>query len=351
MNSSKSKNFRYFKEINTSKTNDSPRQNAKKGTKRTQRMKTRTKSLKKQIRDTQRLLSKNILNEDALSAQQKKLERLKRAQLVEKRLKIRSKRAKKYRGVKYFDSRKVLKKLTSLAKLINDPVSDRDNKDEGVRDFTLYKRYLNYITYFPSESKYISLFPNSERLDPNAQNQIDTLISEINSKVMEGLYADSWGAHLAKTSTTLSPSLQQPITSEEETLTTDLEVSDSPTSKNISTSDFIPIEVEGSQVRNTSAVKKKHSLKKILKTENLRTIVDSPTPVAPSLDNSTQMEMEDNLKNDDFFFYDNKGSEIDTSIFRKRPQRRNFQENKNRTDNSINSKQKSKYRQTKNKRR
>ena len=158
MNSSKSQNFRYFKST-AHKGKVHSRQDVENGAKRSRHTKTRTrtKSLKKQIRDTQRLLFKKILDEEALVAQQQKLQRLKRAQREEKRFKIRSKRVKKYRGVKYFDSKKVLKKLTSLTKLTDsDSISDAD-KDKLGTELTLYKRYLNYVTYFPDEKKYLSL--------------------------------------------------------------------------------------------------------------------------------------------------------------------------------------------------
>ena len=331
MNSNKNKKFRYFKDPSfdkqkfNSQHNDN-KQQTKRSVQKSKRTKTRTKSLKKQIHDTQRLLFKNILCEEGSRAQQFKLEQLKKSYSEEKRTKNNNnKRVKRYKGIKFFDSRKVLKKLGSL----ENTNSDKAENSDGLEELALYKRYLNYITYYPADKKYISLFPNSERLDPNAQEQLDVLLREANSMVEQGLYADAWTAYVANTPT--------------DTVHSSAEVSEINAAPAERTADltalpmFIPIDTSGSQSPRKGD---NSSKKRISKKSSFPRAVDTsqqelPTRVESTHDNSiSEMECGEDLKCDSFFFFDTTGSEIDARLFKNRPQKRNFQDTRNQKSNT-----------------
>ena len=339
----KSRNFRYFK-------GNKPRQNNNKQTtnKKSNKTKIRSKSLKKQIHDTQRLLFKNILCEDGIKAQQEKLAKLKQSFYETKRTKTYNKKLAKYKGVKFFDKSKILKRLSSLDKLLTTTDCEKEDKNILEKEYNLYKRYLNYVTYFPVDRKYISLFPTSDRLDPGAQEQLDAAIQETHSKVKQGLYADAWVAHVAKT-------LTSPVHVTEDITSPEIEDTFiNPVSSPCATAPlFIPI-VKSVNKKATpmGSIKKQFSKQPDREKCTDTPPVDSPIKLPPDSDNDVcEVECKDELKSDSFFFFDTKGSKVDTNLFKNRPQRRNFQDThnpkripRNSRPNSQNSRQKDKRR-------
>ena len=340
----KSRNFRYFKG------NKHKQNNNKQTTKKSNKTKIRTKSLKKQIHDTQRLLFKNILCEEGVKAQQEKLAKLKESFYETKRVKTHNKKLAKYKGIKFFDKSKILKKLTSLDKLLT--ITDSDEKEDKnilEKEFNLYKRYLNYVTYFPADRKYISLFPTSERLDPGAQEQLDAVIQETDSRVKQGLYADTWVAHVAKT-------LTSPVHVTEDITSPEIN-EDSPTNPVSSHCTaaplFIPIAKPVNKKATHTGSNKQQFSKKLDHMKCTDTSpLDSPIKLPPTYDNDIcEVECGDDLNSDSFFFFDTKGSKVDTNIFKNRPQKRNFQDThppkripNNSRPNSRNTRQKDKHR-------
>ena len=331
MKSNKTRNFRYFKEASSDRQkHNSQHINNKhlteKNIKNSKRTKTRTKSLKKQIHDTQRLLFKNILCEEGAKSQQLKLEQLRKSHSEETPNRCKSKKVKRYKDIKFFDSRKVLKKLNLL-----DIAIDKPELTDGL-ELALYKRYLNYITYYPEDRKYISLFPNSERLDPNAQAQLDALLQETNSRVEQGLYADAWTAHIAKTPTDIVRDSKSEISDARE-------VSVERTADLTSSPMFIPIDTNGSQSPKNEVKSLKKRTSKLSSPRDVDTSQpDHPTQVESINDNSIpEMECGEDLKCDSFFFFDTTGSKIDARLFKNRPQKRNFQDTRHPKQNSRHS--------------
>ena len=338
MNPNKIQNLRYFEELSSDKQkhilqhNNNNKHQSRKDIQKSKKTKTRTKSLKKQIHDTQRLLFKDILCEEGVKSQQLKLEQLKKAHAEERRDRSHKKRAKKYKGIKFFDSRKVLKKLHFLQ-----TSTGTAEQTDALEEIALYKRYLNYITYYPEDKKYLSLFPNSERLDPDAQAQIDALLRETNSKVEQGLYADAWTAYSAKTPTQFVGSSAADIPKAEEVPAEETADLNSPPL-------FIPIDTNGSQSPKKEAKLSKKRTGKLSFSGGVDTCQpDQPTQLESVHDNSiTEMECGEDLQSDSFFFFDTTGSKPVARMFKNRPQKRNFQDTRDLNQTSRNSKHNSK---------
>ncbi|KAI6652757.1 rRNA-processing protein EFG1-like [Oopsacas minuta] len=333
MDPNKSRNFRYFKGLTTQKSHSLQNGSKHAPNKRPNKTKTRTKSLKKQIHDTQRLLFKNILSEEGVKSQQDKLDKLKKAYSEERRDRKTNKKFARYKPIKFFDKRKVLKKLNSLHKIL--PEADDEASSMLEKEFDLYKGYLNYIIYFPEDKKYISLFPNSERLDSSAQEQLDILLQEINSKVKEGLYANAWTAYLAKTP--IDPIAQDSVLQEIQE-----QLINNPTPFPVSSTAspmFIPIDTDNQtsmKTKSPSSTKKQLS-KKLHFDKSIDTSLDNHIKLQSTDDNNmSQMECAEDLRSDSFFFFDTMGSEVDTNLFKNRPQKRNFQDTRNPKPNPRN---------------
>ena len=306
--------------------------------------------MKKQIHDTQRLLFKNILCEEGIKAQQEKLAKLKESFYETKRIKTHNKKFAKYKGVKFFDKSKILKKLTSLNKLLTTTDSDeKEDKNILEKEFNLYKRYFNYVTYFPVDRRYLSLFPTSDRLDPDAQEQLDDVIQETDSRVKQGLYADAWIAHVAKTLTT-------PVQVTEDMTSPEIKEDSffSPASSPCTAAPlFIPIVKSVNKKATPTGSNKKQFNKKLDYRKGTDTPpVDSTIKLPPTYDHDVcEVECGDDLKSDSFFYFDTKGSKVDTNLFKNRPQKRNFQDThhpqripRNSRHNSRDTKQKNKHR-------
>jgi hypothetical protein len=109
--------------------------------------------IRKSIRDTQRLLSRQNVPADVRQVQERKLRALQIAlegkAILEKQKKVFS----QYRMVRFFESKKAARKLTHALSM-----GDQSKIVEALKD-TLY------VKFFPKDSKYISLFPSTPCVD------------------------------------------------------------------------------------------------------------------------------------------------------------------------------------------
>ncbi|KAJ2777148.1 18S rRNA maturation protein [Coemansia javaensis] len=115
---------------------------------------------KKQVRGLTRLLQREGL---ASTARVELERRLKALTILQTQMSSAQKdraNATRYHGVKFFERKKVLRRLAQVERLLA--------ADEGARELAEERRTLlvdlNYTTYYPNEHKYISLFP----ADPSA---------------------------------------------------------------------------------------------------------------------------------------------------------------------------------------
>ncbi|XP_003383120.2 PREDICTED: rRNA-processing protein EFG1-like isoform X2 [Amphimedon queenslandica] len=147
------------------------------------------KGLKQQLRDTNRLLSKSDLPE-TVRVSKERIAKLITQEIKEKEKKERDKKInKKYKMVKFFEKRKVTRKLKSLTKQLI-TATDED-REALLLEIDNLKKDLNYITYFPNGHKYISLYPTTSTSERSLQMR-DDIYQSITRQVSEGTISDSF---------------------------------------------------------------------------------------------------------------------------------------------------------------
>ncbi|KAF8976008.1 18S rRNA maturation protein [Entomortierella lignicola] len=137
-------------------------------------------ALKKKLRDTLRLLSKNPkMPADVRLEHERRIEALK-LQIAEKQVdQTEQKMATKYRMVKFFESKKADRKIKVFIRQHPNWESNEDEKKE----LDSLKLDLAYIQHFPKTQKYISLYPNENADDPIVSKARE----EIREKIRAGL--------------------------------------------------------------------------------------------------------------------------------------------------------------------
>ncbi|KAJ2557312.1 18S rRNA maturation protein [Coemansia sp. RSA 1933] len=129
--------------------------NSNKTNKYSEKLPTSVSTCKRQIRDINRLLAK-----DAGLPSTKRVEferRVKALEIQKEKLNdVRSTKANasRYHGIKFFERKKVLRKLAQAEK--KQKSEESSETDELIQDLLVN---LNYTTYYPDEVKYISLYP------------------------------------------------------------------------------------------------------------------------------------------------------------------------------------------------
>ncbi|KAF9936091.1 18S rRNA maturation protein [Modicella reniformis] len=129
-------------------------------------------ALKKKLRDTLRLLSKNTkMPADIRLEHERRIEALK-LQIAEKQVdQTEQKMSTKYRMLKFFESKKAERKIKVFVKQHPDWEKNADEKKE----LESLKLDLAYIQHYPKTQKYIALYPNENADDPvvsKARNDI-----------------------------------------------------------------------------------------------------------------------------------------------------------------------------------
>jgi len=119
-----------------------------------------------------RMLNKPNLPEEIKEAKSKELAVMKR-QLKDKRKTtfLSQKIDLKYRKIKFFEKRKIIRKLTQAETKLK-KLQQGEDIGESLEDVETYKQLvkddLNYVNFYPKGEKYISLFPNKEKDDEKA---------------------------------------------------------------------------------------------------------------------------------------------------------------------------------------
>lgn len=127
------------------------------------RKKSKSVSLKNQIRSTERLLRKDLPNE-VRRAQEQKLNELKKQQELQTRLALEHKICLRDRKIKFFERRKIermIRRLEKQQRASSDHVSDERILDQ----LSKLKEDLNYVRFFPKTEKYVSLFAGGDNPD------------------------------------------------------------------------------------------------------------------------------------------------------------------------------------------
>lgn len=127
------------------------------------RKKSKSVSVKNQIRSTERLLRKDLPNE-VRRAQEQKLNELKKQQELQTRLALEHKIRLRDRKIKFFERRKIermIRRLEKQQRASSDHVSDERILDQ----LSKLKEDLNYVRFFPKTEKYVSLFAGGDNPD------------------------------------------------------------------------------------------------------------------------------------------------------------------------------------------
>lgn len=129
-------------------------------------------NIKKQLRDTQRLLSRPTLPADVRREQERKLAALQIQSVEQEKSEKEKKMVTAYRMVRFFERKKAERHLKQALK------SDDDaTKEKAIMD-------LNYILHFPKDRKYISLFPTTETTDDRVLEERRNIRDRVNQEIM-----------------------------------------------------------------------------------------------------------------------------------------------------------------------
>lgn len=117
-------------------------------------------SLKNQIRSVERMLRKE-LRAEVREAQQKKLEELKKQQEIHTRLAVERKIFLRDRKIKFFERRKIERRIRRLEKLQR----ASSGQAQDAEQLSKLKEDLEYVRFFPKTEKYVSLFTGGDDSD------------------------------------------------------------------------------------------------------------------------------------------------------------------------------------------
>ncbi|XP_027366206.1 rRNA-processing protein EFG1-like isoform X3 [Abrus precatorius] len=116
-------------------------------------------SLKNQIRSIERILRKN-LQPEVREAQEHKLEALKKQQEIHTRLAAERKIFLRDRKIKFFERRKIERRIRRLEKLQR--ASSSSSSQPHSDQLSALKQDLQYVMYFPKNEKYVPLFTGGD---------------------------------------------------------------------------------------------------------------------------------------------------------------------------------------------
>ncbi|WCJ23915.1 hypothetical protein M5689_005912 [Euphorbia peplus] len=137
-------------------------------------------SLKNQIRSLERMLRKELPPE-MRQAQQSKLDELKNQQEIHTRLALERKIFLRNRKVKFFERRKIERRLRRLEKLQRGSSGQPQDADIA-EQLSKLKEDLEYVKFFPKTEKYVSLFTGGD--DADTVDRRNSLRKEIKANLV-----------------------------------------------------------------------------------------------------------------------------------------------------------------------
>jgi len=124
--------------------------------------KKRTVTNKKKIRDLERMLEKlgDKMSEEVKQQKRRELKELKKQ---EKRKKEAEKFESRYKKIKFFEKKKIIRRLEKVEKELKEgDALDEEKRKELEAQRLKYKNYLTYVNNYPDTQKYLSLFPTGD---------------------------------------------------------------------------------------------------------------------------------------------------------------------------------------------
>lgn len=141
----------------------------------------KSKSLRQKIRDVRRLLQQPDIPATVRVAQERMLELLQQSVKEKAEEDKERKLAKKYKMVKFFEKRKITRRFKACQSELKSCTDSERSKIES--ELQQVKDQWNYVTYFPSDTKYISLFPPVPYHNPAVVQKQDEILKMIKGKI------------------------------------------------------------------------------------------------------------------------------------------------------------------------
>ncbi|KAJ1306035.1 hypothetical protein OPQ81_010748 [Rhizoctonia solani] len=121
--------------------------------------------IKSALRQTHRLLRKENLAADVRIASERRLKSLE-ADLAKAEIRKKERTmAVRYHKIKFFDKRKVTRKINQTKRALEAPGLDKKERKKLQKELLSHRVDLNYILNYPKLDKYIALYPSSESSD------------------------------------------------------------------------------------------------------------------------------------------------------------------------------------------
>lgn len=149
--------------------------------------------LEVRISECKRRLAQGTLPADVRRTQERILQSLTREQQQREKEKRVQKWAGKYKAVRFFEKRKVTRKLKGAIKRALS-TTDEVSSEELQKEVTDVRKKLNYIVHFPLDQKYVSLFASSETADEKGAKKRGDMIASIWRRVTSGELTDASSA-------------------------------------------------------------------------------------------------------------------------------------------------------------
>ncbi|KAJ6725935.1 RRNA-PROCESSING PROTEIN EFG1 [Salix purpurea] len=128
------------------------------------KQKPKSVSLKNQIRSVERMLRKE-LPPQVREAQEKRLEELSKQQEIHTRLALERKIFLRDRKIKFFERRKIERRIRRLEKLQRASSGQLPQHADVADQLSKLKEDLEYVRFFPKTEKYLSLFSGGDNSD------------------------------------------------------------------------------------------------------------------------------------------------------------------------------------------
>ncbi|KPV78553.1 uncharacterized protein RHOBADRAFT_51008 [Rhodotorula graminis WP1] len=112
--------------------------------------------LKAQLRQTKRLLAREDLNPDVRTTSERRLALLEGELVKAEQSNVEKKMVQRYRGVKFFERQKLLRKIKQAKKAL----ADKPDSSEAQSTLLDARVDLYYVLRYPKTDKYVALFPD-----------------------------------------------------------------------------------------------------------------------------------------------------------------------------------------------
>eukprot|EP00741_Cyanophora_paradoxa_P002672 tig00000615_g2593.t1 len=126
-------------------------------------------SVKNQIRALERLINKPNLDDDTRAKHQQRLDELKQTADDKQRKEKEKAIASKYRMVRFFEKRKLMRKIAQTEKKLQQIEDDEEGSERLSEKLASLQEDMNYVKYYPKGVKYIALFPKGEMTEEQAE--------------------------------------------------------------------------------------------------------------------------------------------------------------------------------------